>query len=110
MKISVPAGISWNLAWLYIFTLLSSADLAHTKNTNYYFEPPTVVSNVEERKNRRKIFSPRVDKEKLDHSKRAARVFFYYIFSQNFYIIRLLKTTDQITFLDISNWAQIFCE
>ena len=32
------------------------------------------------------------------------------LFSQNFYIIQLLKTTHPIDFLDSSNWAEIFRE
>ena len=34
-------------------------------------------------------------------------VTFCHFFSQNFYIIRLLKTTHPIKFFDSSNWAQI---
>ena len=41
---------------------------------------------------------------------RGPLVVFYHFFSQNFYIIRLLKTTDPIKFLDSSNWEKIFDE
>ena len=41
---------------------------------------------------------------------RGPPVIFCHFFSQNFYIIRLLKTTHPIKFLGSSNWAQMLSE